>query len=87
MKIDKRNRALLLALAGGYILYLAYSLLKDLLAGADGMPKFVFIGAIVLFAVSGIAILVFAWRIYRSRNEEEPEDEDRDDFTGGIQKQ
>lgn len=84
MKTEKRNRALLLVLAGGYILYLAYSLLRDLLAGADGMPRIVFIGAIVLFAVSGIAILWFAWKIYRSRNEEDPEKDDGNDSAGGL---
>ena len=87
MKITNKNRAVLLAVAGGYILYLAYGLLKNLLAGDQGMPVWVFVAAIVLFTVSGIAILVFAFKLYRSKEKEENEEPAENKEDSGLRKE
>ena len=53
---NKNTHAMLLTLVGGYILYIAYHLLENLLAGADDMPQGAAIAAIAVFAVAGIAV-------------------------------
>ena len=73
MKIQNRNRATLLALAGAYVLYLAYELLKDQVNGNSSMELWVCILAVAFFGISGIAILIYAWKIYRTKDKEEEE--------------
>ena len=52
-----------MAVAGGYILYLAYELLKNLIDNVPTtMPRAVQILAIVFFAGAGAALLVLAWK-------------------------
>ena len=38
MKIQNRNRAMLLAVVGGYVIYLAYEIMRDELAGKAAWP-------------------------------------------------
>ena len=63
-----------MAIAGGYIIYLAYELLKNLIDNVPTtMPRVVQILAIVLFAGAGIALLVFAWKIWKKGREDQDE--------------
>lgn len=65
MKNDKTH-ALLLALVGGYILYLAYQIFSNQQGGAGDMPLAAAIAVIVLFAAGGLFALAYAWRLYRN---------------------
>ena len=73
MKIQNRNRAALLAIAGAYVLYLAYEMVRDQMNGASSMALWVCILAVIFFAAAGIAVLVFAWKVYRTKDKEEDE--------------
>ena len=79
MKIQNRNRAMLLAVVGAYVIYLAYEMMRDELAGKSSMAMWVCILCVVLLGGAGIAVLVLAWKVYRtkdSEDEEKPEDPD-----------
>ena len=66
------GRSSLIAIAGGYVLYLAYELLKSLIDNAPTtMPRVVQILAIVFFATAGISLLVFAWKIWKKGREDQ----------------
>ncbi|MBQ6287696.1 MAG: hypothetical protein IJK71_00455 [Clostridia bacterium] len=71
---NNTGRSSLMAIAGGYIIYLAYELLKNLIDNVPTtMPRVVQILAIVLFAGAGIALLVFAWKIWKKGREDQDE--------------
>ena len=82
MNLNNRNRAMLLGVAGAYVIYLAYSLLRDYLNGAKGMPGFVFILSIIVLGGGGLATLWYAWKVYRTRNDEEEEEKQKENDTG-----
>ena len=66
------GRSSLMAIAGGYVLYLAYELLKSLIDNErTTMPRVVQILAIVFFAAAGISLLVFAWKIWKKGREDQ----------------
>ena len=68
-----RNRALLMAVVGGYVLYLAYDLLKNLIDGNRGtMSVPVFILSITFFTVAGVALLIYAWKVWKGPRDEDP---------------
>ena len=61
-----------MAIAGGYMIYLAYELLKNLLDNVPTtMPRVVQILAVIFFTGAGIALLVFAWRIWKKGREDQ----------------
>lgn len=61
-----------MAIAGGYVLYLAYELLMSLIDNErTTMPRVVQILAIVFFAAAGITLLVFAWKIWKKGREDQ----------------
>ena len=62
---NEKVHATLLALVGGFVLYLAYQLLEKYLAGTKEMPDAVFIIAIVVFAIGGISTICYAWICYQ----------------------
>ena len=64
---DDRIHSILLALVGGYMLYGAYHLLENMRSGKDDMPQALFAVMIAAFALAGIAILVYAWHVWRRR--------------------
>ena len=51
MKIQNRNRAMLMAVVGGYVIYLAYEIIRDGLAGKSTMPMWLSILCAVLMGV------------------------------------
>ena len=68
------GRASLFAVAGGYVIYLAYELLKNLIDNVPTtMPRWLQILAIILFAGTGGALLVFAWRVWKKGREDQDE--------------
>ena len=73
MKLQNRNRATLMALAGGYVLYLAYEMARDKVNGTSSMSLWLCILAVAFFGISGIAVLIYAWKIYRTKDQEEKE--------------
>ena len=79
MKLENRNRSILLALAGGYLIYLAYEMMRDELAGKSSMAMWLCILLTILMGVGGIGVLLLAWKVYRTKEPEEtepPEDTD-----------
>ena len=57
---------MLFGVAGGYLIYLAYDLAKDLTEnGETSMPAWLQILIAVLFAGIGLALLVFAWKFWK----------------------
>ena len=77
MKIQNRNRAMLLAIVGVYVIYLAYEIMRDGLAGNTSMAMWVCVLCTVLLGGAGIAVLVLAWKVYKTKDTEEeqkPED-------------
>ena len=80
---NKNTHAMLLTLVGGYILYIAYHLLENLLSGVNDMPRGAAIAAMIFFAAAGIAVLLYAWKCWReAKKEEQKEQENEDDATG-----
>ena len=78
------GRASIFAVVGGYLLYMAYELLQNLINNvATTMPRFLQILFIVLFAVIGAGLLVYAWRIWRKGREDQDQNpvslEEQDD--------
>lgn len=52
-------------IASGYLLYLAWTFLRDLLNGSMTMPLWLAWGAVLAFAAAGIAFGIYAWKNYR----------------------
>lgn len=75
---NEKLHATLLALAGGYLLYLAYQLLQSYLAGSQDMSRALFILCIALFAVAGAGVLLYALRTWL-RDKQAAGREDSDD--------
>ena len=72
MKISGQNRATLLALAGGYMIYLAWDIWHTWQNGGTTMAGWTGILFAVFFLAAGVAVLIFAWKVWRkSRKEEE----------------
>ena len=74
MKIQNRNRAMLLAVFGGYVIYLAYEIMRDELAGKSSMAMWVCILCTVFLAAAGTAVLILAWKVYKTKDPEEKEE-------------
>ncbi len=52
-------------LASGYLIYLAWTIARDLLNGTSTLPKVPGWLAAVLFAAVGVSFALYAWRSYR----------------------
>ena len=69
---QNKSRASLIGIAGGYLIYLAYELMKNLIDDVPTtMPHWTAILAIVFFAVIGVVLLVYAYRIWKKGKEEQ----------------
>lgn len=76
---------MLYGLVGGYLLYLAYELTKNMIDDVPTtMPRWVAILAVVFFAGLGITLLVYAlkmWKKEKEKGDDEPADaEERDEI-------
>ncbi len=80
MKIQNRNRAMLLAVVGGYVIYLAYEIMRDELAGKSSMPIWAAVLCTAFLGAAGIAVLALAWKVSKTKDpedKEEPEDQNK----------
>ena len=69
---NSTGRSSLFAIVGGYLIYMAYELLKGLIDNTPTtMPRAVQIIVIVLFTGIGIALLVFAWKVWKKGREDQ----------------
>ena len=83
--MNEKTRSGLLALAGGYVLYLAWEMFADLRDGKTDMGPGMAYAFIALFAVAGIAVITYAARIwYRSRKAGENDEPERDDHPNSL---
>jgi len=74
---NPKNRASLIAIAGAYMLYIAYELFTGRNAPGSSMTPTVAILFCVLFVLLGLGVLFYAWRVWKTPPKEEPE-EDKD---------
>ena len=77
MKIQNRNRAMLLAVVGVYVIYLAYEIMRDGLAGKTTMAMWLCVLCTVLLGGAGAGVLILAWKVYKTKDpdeDEKPED-------------
>ena len=66
------GRSSIFAVVGGYLIYMAYELLKSLIdKEPTTMAPFVQILFIVLFTGIGIVLLVFAWKLWKKGREDQ----------------
>ena len=80
------NRATIMGLVGGYLIYLAYELISNMIKEeATTMPKALIILFAVLFTGIGIWLFFYAWKLWKKSKEEKDEDqaESRDGGSGG----
>ena len=77
MKFNNRNgRASLMAIAGVYVLYLAYELLKSMINGEETtMSTPVLILCITFLTLAGIAVLVYAVILWKNAKKDSEAEE------------
>ena len=69
------NRSMLLAVVGGYLIYLAYDMIKSMIDEIPTtMPRWLLIFFSALFVVLGVILLIFAWRSWKKGREGKEED-------------
>lgn len=62
------GRSSIFAVVGGYLIYMAYEILRDMINQVPTtMPKFLLILVITLFTGMGITLLIFAWKFSKIR--------------------
>ena len=60
------NRSMLYGVVGGYLIYLAYELGKNMVDNVPTtMPRWLNILAVVAFGVIGVVLLVVAWKMWK----------------------
>ena len=65
------GRASIFAVVGGYLIYMAYEMLKNMIDQVPTtMPRIVQILFIILFTGIGIALLFFAWKVWKKGKED-----------------
>ena len=75
---DPKIHSSLLALVGGYLIYLAYEMFTGMRDGSSDMNPVLNIVFIVFFVLAGIAVLVYAaveWKNRNKKKEEPPKNE------------
>ncbi len=75
MKGGSQLRTSLLALAGVYLIYLAWEMLNTMRKGETEMQPWLSVVFIVFFVLAGIGIMVSAWRVRQKEKEKGPEEE------------
>ena len=83
---SQSNRSMLFGVVGGYLIYLAYDLLKNLINHVETtMPVWLQILVIVLFAGIGLTLLVSAWLVWKkSRQDQDKNPVNIDDRESGA---
>jgi len=71
MMNPETGRATMFAIVGGYLIYMAYELLTNLINKvATSMPAWLQILVIIFFTGTGIALLFFAWKVWKKGRED-----------------
>ncbi len=66
------GRSSIFAVVGGYLIYMAYEMLRDLINHVPTtMPQFLQILVIVLFTGIGITLIIFAWKFWKKGREDQ----------------
>ena len=66
------GRSSIFAIVGGYLIYMAYEILKGMIDRIPTtMPRAIQILVIVLFTAIGITLLVFAWIAWKKGREDQ----------------
>ena len=66
------GRSSIFAIVGGYLIYMAYEILKGMIDRIPTtMPRAIHILVIVLFTAIGITLLVFAWIAWKKGREDQ----------------
>ena len=68
------TRSGLLALAGGYIIYLAWEMFQAMRNGTTSIAPALNIVFIVFFVLAGSAVLFYAYRVWRKSKKEDAEE-------------
>mgnify|MGYP007070072091 CR=1 FL=1 len=70
------NRSMLMGVVGGYLIYLAYELARDLIKGVPSqMSPALTMVVVILFGGIGAALLVYAWKLWKRGREGTEEDQ------------
>ena len=79
--MNGNGRSGLMALAGGYLIYLAWEMIQGMKTGATTMAPGLNIAFIIFFTLGGIAVIVYAYLIWRKSKtgEDEREQAERKD--------
>ena len=66
------GRSSIFAVVGGYLIYMAYEILRDMINDVPTtMSRFLRILVIILFTGIGITLLFFAWRFWKKGREDQ----------------
>lgn len=66
------GRSSIFAVVGGYLIYMAYEILRDMINDVPTtMSRFLRILVIVLFTGIGITLIIFAWRFWKKGREDQ----------------
>ena len=74
----------ILAVAGAYVLSIAWDFFSDLRAGKSTMARPLCIALIVFFTLAGAAVIGYAWKVWRDDRRKKPEDETPAQDDGGF---
>ena len=78
MKGNSNVHASLLAVVGGYLLYLAWQQLDSLRKGTAEMSPALSIAVIILFTFGGLGTLWYAWTVYRQGKKADEEENEQE---------
>lgn len=78
--MNKATHAMLLALVGAYILYLACMLIQKALSGANEMPMAAAIAFTAVFVSGGIGAIAYALKIWKQVKREESQKDEVNDI-------
>lgn len=78
MQKKQNIHAMLLTLVGGYVLFIAWNLLDRLRAGAEDMPRWTSILFIAVFGLAGLAVLAYAYIVWKKAEKKEDDGEDQE---------
>lgn len=73
--------AILRAAVAGYLIYLGFTLIRDLLSGSSGLPPAAAWGIGAVFMLAGALFLVYAWRRFRAEQKAEAAPRDGENTT------
>ena len=77
---SKRTHAILMALVGAYIIYIAYSLMNKALSGANEMPMAAAIAFTAVFVSGRIGAIAYALKIWKQVKREESQKDEVNDI-------